>query len=183
MKNTKISDRFLHHSLDDGKVIKKKKKVCGIPRLRSSLKPGVICIILAGRYSGKRVVLLKQLEDTIVVTGPFRINGVPLRRVNPSYVIACSGITVDVSSLDLSKYTKEYFSRDSKSKKRLKKAVTEENFFDQKRKKQLDSSRILDQKAVDEPIINSISKVPYLTKYLSSSFSLNKGDLPHLMKF
>ncbi|KTW30772.1 hypothetical protein T552_00484 [Pneumocystis carinii B80] len=183
VKKLKTSDRLLHCPLDDGKVVKKKKKVCGIPRLRSSLKPGVICIILAGRYSGKRVVLLKQLEDTIVVTGPFKINGVPLRRVNPSYVIACSGITVDVSSLDLSKFTKEYFSRDSKSKKCLRKAITEEKLFDEKKEKQLDSSRISDQKAIDEPIIKSISQVPNLAKYLSSSFSLNKGDYPHLMKF
>ncbi|QSL64197.1 hypothetical protein MERGE_000352 [Pneumocystis wakefieldiae] len=183
MKNTKTNNRLLHHSLADKKVIKKKKSVCRIPKLRSSLKPGVICIILAGRYAGKRVVFLKQLEDTIVVTGPFKINGVPLRRINPSYVIACSGVTIDVSSLDLSKFTKEYFSRSSKSKKRLKKDVTEENLFDEKKEKQLDSSRILDQKAVDDPIIDSIVKVPNLTKYLSSSFSLSKGDLPHLMKF
>lgn len=88
---------------------------------RPSLQPGTILILLAGRFRGKRVILLKHLaEGALLVTGPFKINGVPLRRVNSRYVIATS-TKVDISGLDnktLEKISGEgYFTKDKKSKK------------------------------------------------------------------
>ena len=54
------------------------------------------------------------------MTGPFKINGVPIRRVNARYVIATS-TKVDVGSLDKKTLDKisgpEYFSREKKSRK------------------------------------------------------------------
>lgn len=63
------------------------------------------------------------------MTGPFKVNGVPIRRVNARYVIATS-TKLDVSGLDktvLDKVSKsEYFSKDKAAKK-----TGEEAFFKQ----------------------------------------------------
>ena len=148
--------------------------------MRPSLVPGTVVILLAGRFRGKRVVYLKGLEDnTLLVTGPFKANGVPLRRVNARYVIATS-TKVDVSGVDVSKFNVEYFAREKtpRSKK------SEADFFNEEQpKKEIKQERIADQKSVDAALLSAIKKTPLLKQYLSSSFSLKSGDKPHLLKF
>ncbi|KAF1990742.1 60S ribosomal protein L6 [Aulographum hederae CBS 113979] len=154
-------------------------------KYRSSLQPGTVLILLAGRFRGKRVVLLKQLSGgVLLVTGPFKINGVPLRRVNAAYVIATS-TKVDLKGIDDKTIDKvsgdSYFAREKRDKK-----TGEEAFFKQgekAEKKEIDSSRVEDQKAVDKALLASIKKVDSLGPYLASSFSLRKGQKPHAMVF
>ncbi|KAK9479119.1 ribosomal protein L6e-domain-containing protein [Lipomyces japonicus] len=170
------------YSTTDIPALKKARKTARPANIRASLAPGAILIILAGRFRGKRVVLLKSFEDgTLLVTGPFKVNGVPLRRVNARYVIATSTI-VPVESVDVSKFGTAYFAKDKASKK----ADGETEFFgddEKKQKKAVSEARVADQKQVDKALLAEIKKVPALKAYLASSFSLKKGDKPHLMKF
>lgn len=99
-------------------------------KVRETLVPGTILILLAGRFRGKRVILLKSLDQgVLLVTGPFKINGVPLRRVNSRYVIATSK-RVDITGVDAKAIEKTsapgYFTKDKKAEQK-----TEEAFFKQ----------------------------------------------------
>jgi large subunit ribosomal protein L6e len=161
-------------------TLKKARKSVRPQKLRASLVPGTVLIILAGRFRGKRVVFLKALEDsTLLVSGPFKVNGVPLRRVNARYVIATS-TRVNIESVKVEKFNVAYFARE----KAAKKAATEEEFFGDKAvKKEIKAERVADQKTVDAALIAEISKQPLLKKYIASRFSLKNGDKPHLLKF
>ncbi|KAI4247304.1 MAG: hypothetical protein LQ352_006193 [Teloschistes flavicans] len=170
---------------EDESKPRKVRKSIKPARPRASLVPGCVLILLAGRFRGKRVILLKHLpQGVLLVTGPFKVNGVPLRRVNARYVIATS-MKVDLKGIDekaVEKVGEEgYFTREKKNDK-----VGEEAFFKQgekPEKKQVASARASDQKAVDKSLLNNIKKEPMLLDYLRSSFSLRKGDRPHEMKW
>lgn len=42
-------------------------------------------------HRGRKAIVLKALSNgSLLVTGPYAINGVPLKRVNPAFVIATS---------------------------------------------------------------------------------------------
>ena len=73
----------------------------------------------------------------LLVTGPFKINGVPLRRVNARYVIATS-LKVDLKGIDdktVEKVGEEgYFTREKKQEKK-----GEEAFFKQGEKPEVRS--------------------------------------------
>lgn len=176
-------------------------------KVRASLQPGTILILLAGRFRGKRVILLKHLDQgVLLITGPFKANGVPLRRVNARYVIATSK-NVDLKGVDPKVIDKasqpEYFGT---KKERTERQKGEEAFFKQgekpevgqissyaanmvsksltcDQKKQIASARAEDQKAVDKALLATIKKEPFLLSYLHASFSLRNGDRPHDMVF
>ena len=110
-------------------------------KLRPTLQPGTVLILLAGRFRGKRVVLLKHLsQGVLLVTGPFKINGVPLRRVNARYVIATSA-RVELKGLDsktIDKVSEQgYFTAEKKKEK-----AGEEAFFKQGEKPQVSAGDV-----------------------------------------
>ncbi|KAF2682050.1 60S ribosomal protein L6-B [Lentithecium fluviatile CBS 122367] len=174
-----------YYPAEDVAVPKKARKSVRPAKVRPSLTPGTVVILLAGRFRGKRVVLLKHLEQgVLLVTGPFKVNGVPLRRVNARYVIATS-TKVDLAGVDESVVKKasepSYFTKDKEAKK-----SGEDAFFKQgekPEKKETSKDRVADQKSIDKALIATIKKEAHLVDYLSSSFSLRKTDRPHAMVF
>eukprot|EP00276_Gloeochaete_wittrockiana_P005085 CAMPEP_0184655596 /NCGR_PEP_ID=MMETSP0308-20130426/13826_1 /TAXON_ID=38269 /ORGANISM="Gloeochaete witrockiana, Strain SAG 46.84" /LENGTH=184 /DNA_ID=CAMNT_0027092177 /DNA_START=20 /DNA_END=574 /DNA_ORIENTATION=+ len=146
--------------------------------LRASITPGTVLILLKGRYKGKRVVFLRRLTSgALLVTGPFALNGVPLRRVQQAFVIATS-TKVDVSKANVEKFTDDYF-------KTEKKAAVKGDFLTKKEKVPVvvADSRKADQKSVDDAILPAIKSVPLLDKYIKRSFTLVTGQKPHAIRF
>jgi len=157
-------------------------------RLRKTIQPGTVLIILAGRFRGKRVIFLKQLQPSglLLVTGPYKVNGVPLRRINQAYVIATStrielpkDVTTATATVD-----DKFFKRVEQEEK---KGDEKDEFFASKEKKNVVSSvRKQAQAAVDKallagPVNDKTALAMY--KYLSAKFSLTHGQHPHLMAF
>ncbi|KAF2787043.1 hypothetical protein K505DRAFT_288610 [Melanomma pulvis-pyrius CBS 109.77] len=173
-----------YYPAEDEAQMKKARKTAHPTKYRESLAPGTVLILLSGRFRGKRVVLLRNLsQGVLLITGPFKSNGVPLRRVNHRYVIATSTV-VDIVGVDdevLERVSKdEYWAREKKDGK------GEDEFFkdsEAAQKKETDPLRIEDQKKVDKALIANIRKVKDLETYLGSSFSLQSKDRPHEMVF
>jgi large subunit ribosomal protein L6e len=147
-------------------------------KLRKSLTPGTVLILLTGQFRGKRVVMLKQMEKSglLLVTGPYAVNGVPLRRVNARQCIATS-TKVSIAGVDAKKITDEYFAKkDAKS-------FGEVAFLAKKTKADVDANKKATQKAVDAALVKEIGKNQAFKRYLKSKFALSNGDKPHAMKF
>ena len=126
------------------------------------------------------MVCLKALESgLLLVSGPYKINGVPLRRVNQAYVIATS-TKVDVSGVDVKSINDAYFARKSDSTKE-----GEEEFFagDAPKPAIVSDQRKADQTKVDAELLKAVAKVEMLEGYLAAHFTLTANDKPHLMKF
>merc|ERR1712212_863098 len=117
----------------------------------------------------------------MVVTGPFNINGVPIKRVNPRFCIATS-TKVDISKVDVSGITDEVFKRDKVSEKE---ELSSRFFAEKPEKRDLDKNRIALRKKVDAQVVASPSfkAEPVLKKYLKARFSLTNDQAPHEMQF
>merc|ERR1719339_227565 len=153
-------------------------------KLRASITPGVVAILLGGLHKGKRVIVLKQLESgLLLVTGPMTLNGCPMRRINQRFVIATK-TKVDISKVKLPESVNDaYFAR-VKAEKKTKK---EGDIFEAKKEEYAPSEqRKKDQVEVDKQIMTAIKANKdgaLLKQYLKTSFALSKGQYPHNLVF
>ena len=158
------------------------KRQCKIPKkthISPELVPGQVLILLSGRFRGRRVVFLKKLPSgLLLVTGPYKYNGVPLKRVNAAYVIPTNTkLKIDekvAQSVDDKLFLKRDIQRES-----------EKDFLvDEKTKKErITEDRKKAQNDVDTQVKKAVDEVPMMKEYLRNRFALKNGDKPHLMKF
>ena len=158
------------------------KRACKAPKashIAAPLTPGQVVIILSGRFRGRRVVFLKKLESNLLlVTGPYKYNGVPLKRVNAAYVLPTNTklkINEDVAK----NVNDKVFNRVKIERKK------EEDFFEdnEKKKGRITEDRKKLQNEVDTVVKKAVDEVPMMKEYLRNRFALKNGDKPHLMKF
>ena len=155
---------------------------CKVPKpshISAPLTPGQVVIILSGRFSGRRVVFLKKLESNLLlVTGPYKYNGVPLKRVNAAYVLPTN--TKLKLGAEVAKGVEDkYFDRVD-----IKRENEKDFFVDDKTKKErISSEKVKMQNDVDTQVKKAVDEVPMMKEYLRNRFALKNGDKPHLMKF
>jgi large subunit ribosomal protein L6e len=149
------------------------------PKVRASVAPGRVLILLSGRFRGKRVVCLKQLKSGLLcVTGPYKLNGVPCKRVSQVYTMSTS-TKLDMTGVKTDGITDETF---AKEKSAIKRTRSQRFFAENATKSTTSDARKKLQKEVDTALIKNI-KDKMVSKYLGARFSLTKGDAPHNMKF
>ncbi|XP_067130279.1 large ribosomal subunit protein eL6 [Centruroides vittatus] len=184
----KLKKQRRYYPTEDRPKLKKSRKMVSFSKhkryLRKRITPGTVLILLAGRHRGKRVVFLKQLQSgLLLVTGPFKVNGCPLRRINQIYVIATS-TKLDISEVKIPAHLNDKYFNRKHSKKEKKdegeifELKSEEYTVNEKRKK--------DQIEVDRQLIEAIKKHPekkMMFSYLASVFQLRNKMYPHRMKF
>lgn len=153
--------------------------------LRPSITPGTVLILVAGRHAGKRVVFLKQLKSgLLLVTGPFKLNGCPLRRINQIYVIATS-TKIDLSKVNIPENLNDSFFNRIKAKK-TKPAQGTEIFETRKEQYKVNDERKTAQLNVDKQLLAVMKSHPekkLIRSYLKSRFALTNKVYPHKLKF
>lgn len=131
------------------------------------------------RFRGKRVVFLKQLSSgLLLVTGPYQLNGVPLKRVNQAYVIATqTKVTLPTKIPDIDD---AYFAREA-----VEKPEDDEGVFSAAGAGSSGPSdvRKADQKSLDDAMMPTFQKDEILAAYMKAKFTLKSRDKPHEMVF
>ncbi|XP_037092070.1 60S ribosomal protein L6-like [Pollicipes pollicipes] len=156
-------------------------------KLKKNLSAGAVCIILAGSHKGKRVVFLKQMPSgTCLVTGPYKLNGCPVRRV-PQHLMVTTSLKIDISGVKVpANMDDKYFSKKKAPKSAAKKTKDGDIFEEVKQKYELTEQRKQDQNTVDSQVMAAISATKekaLICAYLNKPFELTRGMLPHKLKF
>ena len=174
-----------YYNPDDVKQhFKRPSKAPKATRLNKKIVPGSVLVLLTGRFKGRRVVFLKQLKSgLLLVTGPYKINGVPLKRINQAYVIPTSTVVkVDVNGFK--NIDDSYFARAKANKQK----TGDNQFFERPTEVSAEERQKIDEKkkkqvTLDKPIVDAVKAVEHLSAYLNSRFTIRRNTLPHELKF
>ncbi len=174
-----------YYNPDDVKShFKRPSKAPKPTRLNKKIVPGTVLILLTGRFKGRRVVFLKQLKSgLLLITGPYKVNGVPLKRINQAYTIATSTV-VKIDANGFKAIEDAYFAKAKAAK--LKNA--DNQFFERSNEVSAEEKKKIDEKkkkqiALDKPVIDAVKAVEHLSAYLNSRFTIRRNTKPHELKF
>ena len=118
------------------------------------------------------------------VTGPMKLNGCPMRRINQIYLLATQ-TTVDVSAVKVPENINDDYFKRAKAPK-AKKAEGGDIFSSKKEEYKPSEQRKADEAAMDKQVLDAIKKHPEaasLKAYMKHIFALSKGQYPHKMTF
>merc|ERR1711862_1095212 len=153
---------------------------------RKCIVPGSVVIMLSGRFRGRRVVVLKRMDSgLLLVTGPYKLNGVPLKRVNAAYVLPTSS-KLNVSGINVADINNNFFGKT----KAAKNAKSGENQFfgdnaelSAEEKARVEKKRAM-QKTVDGKLMELVKKQDqHFAGYLRTRFTLRNNMRFHEMSF
>ncbi|GAW82187.1 60S ribosomal protein L6 [Plasmodium gonderi] len=187
-----------------GRKLASKKKYVVQGKIRKSIEIGKVAIILSGRHMGKRCIITKILNSGLLaVVGPYEINGVPLKRVNPRYVVVTSTNIFNFENMaglkdEFMKLAEDIndnsFMKSLEIKKKQKKLLSKKNealfmndvitkikelMKEDPKMQQLQKT----QKAIGALLKDQIMKNKIFTEYLKSKFTLRNDMALHKMKF
>lgn len=159
------------------RVTRKCKKPT-LAKLRKEITPGTVLILLAGRFRGRRVVFLKQLTSgLLLVTGPYNLNGVPLKRVNQAYVIATRTSVKLGNVAHLEKINDGFFKKVAAKRTELGEVIMPKD--DKEKAARVTEERRTAQKNVDTEVRKAVGDTAYLKDYLRNRFALKNGQQAH----
>ena len=124
-------------------------------------------------------------SGNLLVTGPYAINGVPLKRVNPAYVISTStkvpldGVTANIDETHFKRqvrFTKNQLKNASETRTKKSEAGKQGSSTWRAEAKKI-------QGTVDGKLVENIKKIEHLGGYLRSRFTLTSGVRPHELTF
>ncbi len=175
-KSFKLSKNW-YPVTDAKKKITRKCKTPKSAKLRANITPGTVLILLSGRFRGRRVVFLKQLTSgLLLVTGPYKLNGVPLKRVNQAYVLATS-TKVNLGNIaGIDKVTDSFFTRVAVKRTDLGEVVA---VSAEEKKARISQERRTAQASIDTEVKKAVDGVAYLKDYLRNRFGLKNGQAAH----
>merc|ERR1712087_581447 len=182
MPKVNLSGKKVYYPADD--EVKNFVRKCKTPNKtkgRKCIVPGSVVILLSGRFRGRRTVVLKTLDSgLLLVTGPYKLNGVPLKRVNAAYCIPTSS-KLNVANVDVSKIDDAWFAKD-KVKAGNK---GEDAFFADNQKVNVRSdAKKASQKTVDASVLELVKKQDaHFAGYLRTRFTLRNNMRFHEMSF
>lgn len=145
-----------------------------------NIKPGTVCILLKGRHAGKRVVFLRELPSgQLLITGPRKINQVSLTKVSRTFVIA-TATSIDLGDFKLADAIDEKF-LGLRKKPKAKDILGIEQQDKPKECKPKGWKKL--KNSINKAVSKRVDAVPDMRSYLSTLFTLRKGEYPHEMKF